>query len=84
MARFWYAYNGYGDPILATSYNMAFNKPTCESGFIVCAIYSPGASNPTSPISARLRNYIANIQLAAIPQPDSSLNIKKYVYGRNS
>ena len=34
MARFWYAYNGVGDPLLATSYNQAFTKPTCESGFI--------------------------------------------------
>ena len=83
MARFWYGYNGVGDPLLPTSYYQAFVKPTCINGATVCAIYSPGASNPTSPLSTRLRNYIANIQLALIPQPDSNLGFKKYVYGKN-
>ncbi|WP_367868001.1 hypothetical protein [Pedobacter sp. WC2423] len=84
MARFWYSYNGIGDPILPTSYNQALVKPTCITGPVVCAIYSPGAFNPTSPLSSRLRTYIANIQLALIPQPDSNLASKKYVYGRTA
>ena len=83
MARFWYAYNLVGDPFLASSYNPTILKPTCTNGPTVCAIYSTGIFlNPTSPLSRNLRIYIANIQLALIAQPDSSLNIKKYVYGR--
>ncbi|WP_367868002.1 hypothetical protein [Pedobacter sp. WC2423] len=82
MARFWYSYNGIGDPLLPTSYNQMTLKPGCINGARVCAIYSPGFFNPTAPLSSRLRTYIANIQLALIPQPDSSLGVKKYVYGR--
>ena len=82
MARFWYSYNGVGDPLLPSSYNRAFSNPTCMNGPIVCVIYSPGIFMPTGPLSYRLITYIANIQLALIPQPDSDFPFKKYVYGR--
>ena len=80
MARFWYSYNGVGDPFLTTSYNQSLVKPTCINGPRICAIYSPGATNPTSPLSTRLRTYISNIFVALTAQPES--NVKKYVYAR--
>ena len=84
MARNWYSYNGIGDPLLNTSYIQAFVKPSCINGSTVCAIYAPGLSTPTAPLSTRLRNYIANVLLAFIPQPDSNLAFKKYVYAKNA
>lgn len=84
MARYWYSYNGIGDPTLCTSYNQSVIKPACTIGAVVCAIYAPGGSNPTCPLSYRMRTYIANLQLALIPQPDTSPAIKKYVYGRTA
>ena len=90
MARFWYAYNGIGDPYLPSSYNIILSrppqpppKPTCVNGTRVCAIYTPlGGINPTTPLSSNIRLYIANFFLTTVAQPDSSSGTKKYVYGR--
>lgn len=59
MARFWYSYNGYSDPLLSSSYNIASNTPICQDGCKVCAIYAVGAATPTAPLSNNIRNYIA-------------------------
>ncbi|AMP97809.1 hypothetical protein AY601_0868 [Pedobacter cryoconitis] len=83
MARFWYAYNGFGDPLLPSSYNLASIRPACTNGANICAIYSPGSGNPSLPLSNNLRTYIANVQLTLLGAPDSSLGVKKYVYGKN-
>lgn len=82
MGRFWYAYNGIGDPLLASSYNAATVRPGCANGPNVCAIYAVGAATPATPLSTNIKNYIANIQLTLIASPDSSLALKKYVYGK--
>lgn len=82
MARHWYAYNGIGDPLLPGSYNLAFTKPSCITGNNLCAIYSLGATNPTS-LSTHLRIYIADGFTTWLSQPND-INIpnqfKKYVY----
>ncbi|AMP97807.1 hypothetical protein AY601_0866 [Pedobacter cryoconitis] len=82
MARFWYAYNGIGDPFLSGSYNLLPFKPVCINGCTICAIYSPGSSVPSSPLSTNLRTYIVTVMANQVAQPDSSANIKKYVYGK--
>ena len=84
MARYWYSYNGIGDPALCTSYIQSGVKPSCINGAVVCTIYAPGGTNPSCPLSYRLSNYIANLQLALIPQPSSPSEAKKYVYGRTA
>ena len=82
MARSWYVYNGIGDPLLISSYYLLGIKPNCINGSRVCAIYAyNGGPNPTV-LSARLRTYIANIQLSPVAQPDSTPGLRKYVYGR--
>ncbi|MBB5646282.1 hypothetical protein HDE70_002570 [Pedobacter cryoconitis] len=82
MARTWYSYNGVGDPLLISSYNLIATKPACINGSKICAIYAyNGGSSPTV-FSTRLRAYIANLQVTIVAQPDSSISNKKYVYGR--
>ena len=85
MGRCWYSYNGVGDPLLPTNYNQSAVKPSCISGAVTCAIYAPGCGpNPSSPLSSRMRTYIANLQLGLIPQPSYPPGAKKYVYGRTA
>ena len=82
MAISWYSYNGICDPLLISSYNLASLKPACINGSNICAVYAyNGGPNPTV-LSARLRTYIANVQLSPTAQPDGTANFKKYVYGR--
>lgn len=80
MARNWYAYNGIGDPLLVSSYNLALSKPTCINGNILCAIYAFGFGPTPTYISVNMRFYIQNAQLTLITQPDLPPNSKKYVY----
>ena len=83
MARCWYAYNGIGDPLLCSSYNLASHIPACLNGCNVCAIYAPRCGpQPSCPLSNNMRNYIANLQITCVAQPDSTPGIKKYVYGK--
>lgn len=51
MARNWFRYNGIGDPFSSGSYILMPSKPGCINECKICAIYSPGAGNPTSPLS---------------------------------
>lgn len=81
MARFWYAYIG-GDIFSPTSYNQSIVKPSCISGCKVCAIYSPGAFNPTAPLSSHLRSYMIRLLMSSIAQPDDP-GFKIYLYGKN-
>ena len=83
MARCWYSYNGFGDPLLCSSYNRSFFIPGCRNGPVVCAIYAPGCGpDPTCPLSRNIRIYIANLQLTWQPEPSYPIGAKKYVYGR--
>jgi len=82
MARFWYAYNGIGDPLLISSYNLSSVKPACVNGGNICAIYTPSGAGTPASLSSNIRTYIADLQLTLIARPDSSLAIKKYVYGK--
>ncbi|MBB5646279.1 hypothetical protein [Pedobacter cryoconitis] len=82
MARSWYSYNGVGDPILISSYNLATLKPACINGTRICAIYAYNGGPSPTVLSTNLRAYIANVQLSTVAQPDSSSATKKYVYGK--
>lgn len=83
MARAWYAYNGVGDPFLISSYYFATVKPNCLNGYRGCAIYVPNGGPSPALLSANIRNYIANLAITFIPQPQGSPEVKFYVYGRN-
>ena len=80
MARCWYAYNGIGDPLLPSSYNLSLAKPICLNGSIVCAIYAPGCGLSPSLLSASMRKYVKDGQLQLVAQPFSPFGAKKYVY----
>ena len=82
MANNWYAYNGVGDPKLASSYSKITGLPGCIDGSTVCAIYSPGGLNPTSPLSSNLLSYIASGQAQGVPQPQTT-GAKLFVYMRS-
>lgn len=84
MSRYWYAYNGIGDPLSPASYNISTLIPNCINGFYLCAIYVKAVAPFINPpyISNNIRTYIANLQLTLIAQPYTS-GAKKYVYGKN-
>jgi len=85
MAKYWYAYNGTGDPFEATSYKKLHPpvKPSCTSGAEICAIAAEGYPNtltPNNPLSTSLRQYIAQaLTDKNTPQPQMG---KIYVYMR--
>ncbi|MBB5623096.1 hypothetical protein HDE69_004179 [Pedobacter cryoconitis] len=83
MARRWYAYNGVGDPLSSGDYNIASYPPSCINGVRVCAIYATGTGQSPSFLSSNLRNYISNLYITLVAQPDSDPAIKKYVYGKS-
>lgn len=86
MARFWYAYNGVGNPFEASNYERAESliHPSCRTGTIVCAIYATGSISglsPDEPFSSNLREYITlALTSQGVPIPDSG---KRYIYMRN-
>jgi len=85
MARFWYAYVlPSGDPRLSSSYQLIRQNsgtPRCTLGTALCAIYSPaGGPFPLSPLSANLQEYIAAALVNGIPQPETPLGAKYFVY----
>ena len=77
MAKFWYAYDGVNDPFDPSSYEKAnfYFRPICIDGSEICAIYTTGStvnSNPNSPFSSNLRQYIVEALMSeGIPQPES-------------
>ena len=79
MARFWYAYNGMGDPLLPSSYNLSPVTPTCVNGCKVCAIFAPGTSSPFAPLSARIRSYIMAGLVTSMQQPPPTEDLVRYV-----
>lgn len=84
MRRCWYAYDGIGDPFLASSYIIITVKPGCINGCTVCAIYVPACDvNPSSPLSQNMMVYIANLLATCIAQPSLPPGAKKYVYGKD-
>ena len=83
MARSWYVYNGMGDPLLISSYNLSSRKPPCINGCKVCAIYAYNGGPSPSVISGRLRLYIIDMMMSPIAQPDTPVGAKIYVYGKN-
>lgn len=82
MARRWYAYDGFGDPLLISSFTLSTIPPNCRDGANVCALYVPNGGSFPSVLSTNIRAYIANILLTSVAQPDG-FGIKKYVYGKN-
>jgi len=83
MPRCWYAYNGVGDPLLISSYSLVGIKPGCINGSRVCAIYTPNCGPTPALLSANIRNYIADLLITLVAQPNGGLGVKKYVYGKN-
>lgn len=83
MARFWYVYDGIGNPLLSSSYNALITKPICSTGCRICAIYVVGAATPAAPLSTNIKNYIINFSMgSASPQPFEPLGSKYYLYGK--
>lgn len=82
MARTWYSYNGVGDPLSISSYNLTGIKPACINGIRICAIYAYNGGPSPSVLSTNLRLYIANVQSSSVAQPGSTLT-RKFVYGKN-
>ncbi|SEB19842.1 hypothetical protein SAMN05443550_1162 [Pedobacter hartonius] len=86
MPRYWYAYvpGANPDPTLPANYILIIIKPTCTTGFIICAIlvYVGPGSPPVQLtfISVRLRSYIANALTTTAPQPAAG---KYFVYLKN-
>lgn len=83
MARFWYGYNGTGDPLLASSYNLAALPPLCSSGCRICAIYTLGAATPSAPLSQNIRTYIATGMIRGVAQPEGPSGTVTYFFLRN-
>ncbi|MBB5646283.1 soluble lytic murein transglycosylase-like protein [Pedobacter cryoconitis] len=83
MARAWYSYNGVGDPLTLSSYNLSPIKPACINGTRICAIYAYNGGPSPVVLSTNLRLYIATLQATSVAQPDSSISNKKYVYGKS-
>ena len=81
MARQWYAYNGIGDPLLSSSYNIAPTTPLCVNGWKICAILSPGTSTPAA-LSVNLRAYIASGQVTGLQQPPPAVDMVRYLFMR--
>lgn len=79
--RFWYAYNGTGDPYSATNYRKITIKPAFSKGSKVSAIFArQGGDNP-QPLSGNLHQYISNALFSAEPQPPlTEPGNKYYVY----
>lgn len=72
MARYWFSYNGYGDPLLPSSYGLTSQElpPVCSYGCKICAIYTPGAGIPSTPLSQNIRMYIATALARQVEQPE--------------
>lgn len=84
MSRYWYSYKGVAfDPLLASSYTLLPGNPACETGTVICAIYSPGDEFPNTIANpSNLHDYIsAALGGDQVPQPVGS---KKFVYLRAS
>lgn len=79
MARNWYAYNGIGDPLLASSYNFSPVLPTCVNGWKVCAIYASGSVTPVAPLSANIRSYVSAGMVTGLQQPPPALDLVRYL-----
>jgi hypothetical protein len=77
----WYAYLGFGDPTLPTSYRLMNFKPTCTGvGGQICAIYL----NDTNAIPSAFNGvsiYISNALGTLTAQP-SGVGQKRFVYVR--
>jgi len=84
MANNWYAYNGVGDPTVASSYRKINGLPGCAGGAEVCAIYTTGGNFPTSPLTGNILSYIASGQAQLVAQPQSPAGSKLFVYMRAS
>lgn len=86
MARYWYSYNGVGNPFGTSSYqraNIPFSPP-CTVGSEICVVNAagaPGSLNPNSPFSPNIINYIAIALTSSTPKPSGG---KAYVYKRSS
>jgi len=84
MANYWYAYNGVGDPTLASSYSkIEFGNPSCTAGAELCAIYVTGGDIPFSPLTSNILTYIANGKTMWVPQPQLPTGTKFFVYMRS-
>ncbi len=73
----WYAYNGFGDPLLASSYRLMPVKPLCVNGCHMCAILLDESAPIPSDLSSVL-GYIYNALATCMAQPAPPS--KAYVY----
>lgn len=86
MAKYWYAYNGTGDPFIASNYQILNppSTPHCVTGTTICAIYATGSGDnltPNAPFSSNIQQYIAlALTDQNLPQPSGD---QFYVYLRD-
>ncbi|SHG10367.1 hypothetical protein [Pedobacter caeni] len=82
MAKSWYVYTGFGDPLLTTSYAKIKVKPVTSCGNQICAIYAEGENfRPDIPLSQNMTSYIKKALITGQLQPEIP-DAKKYVYLR--
>jgi hypothetical protein len=83
MNRSWYAYTGFGDPTLCSSYVKITLKHNCICGDKICAIYATGEDfNPVEPLSDNMHLYIKKALATGRIQPEKPFGSKKFVYLR--
>lgn len=83
MARAWYSYTGTGAVDQPVNYIFSSTDPLCRNGIDLCSVYALyGGPNP-SIISDNLQTYIANGLATQLPQPQTPIGAKKYVYMKN-
>lgn len=85
MAKYWYSYSASSTQtpasrLVTTNYTQITpaTASACPTGSQICAILAPGATNPSSPFSSRLQNYILSAATNSADQPTGTA--KKYVY----
>lgn len=85
MAKFWYAYNGVGDPFNVSSYSKFTppDTPKCTDGGTICAVYATGlgiTTTPMVPFSDRIRQYIVLALTSGHVSQPRTPGAKRYVY----
>jgi hypothetical protein len=92
MPRAWYIFNGATNAdaqYAAGNYRLISHstRPACINGIQVCAVSAayPGdvaPINPIAPLSANIKQYIADGLATQVSQPQIPTDTKRYVYLR--
>lgn len=81
MAKSWYIYLGFGDPLLFSSYARVTAKHSALCGNKISVIYADGESfRPDAPLSSNIQSYIKRALATGQLQPDNPFGAKKFIY----